>query len=397
MSVRLMIKTMLRRKVVTTLLLVQLALTLALILNSMVLAKQTHERLQEPTGLDLANTLLVQIKPTTPTLRLHPALGELLERQLEAIRQLPGVVAVAYTNQSPLLRGGNNGNLYKVGDEERNNVSMVPQYYASADIFQVLGVELKSGQLPQVAQSFDSDSSPPLVLTESVAKKLFESDNPIGQATNQGTIAAVVSDFYGQREADMGMYNTIRIAPLYGVDWGYSLLLRVEPQQVVSVRSQLDNLLRQVDSNIEIFHIRTLQEQHQRLYNTEYGLSVLLALLSALMLLVTMISGYSNAHFHVLKSQKEIGIKRALGANKATILLELLAEGWLCTVLGGLLGVAAAVLLNQALALVISIPVLNGWLVVLTLLLLLLCVTLATWYPARIATRISPATATKTL
>jgi len=397
MSFRLMIKTMLRRKVVTTLLLVQLALTLALILNSMVLAKQTYERLQEPTGLDLANTLLIQIKPTTPALRLYPALGELLERQLSAIRQLPGVVAVAYTNQSPLLRGGNNGNLHKVGDEERNNVSTVPQYYASADIFQVLGVELKSGQLPQVPQSFDSDSSPPLVVTESLAQKIFGSDNPIGQVTNQGTIAAVVGDFYGQREADMGMYNTIRIAPLYGVDWGYSLLLRVEPQQVVSVRSQLDNLLRQVDSNIEIFHIRTLQEQHQRLYNTEYGLSVLLALLSALMLLVTMISGYSNAHFHVLKSQQEIGIKRALGANKVTILLELLAEGWLCTVLGGLLGVAAAVLLNQALALVISIPVLNGWLVVLTLLLLLLCVTLATWYPARIATRISPATATKTL
>ena len=397
MSFRLMITTMLRRKVVTTLLLVQLALTLALILNSMVLTKQTYERLQEPTGLDLANTLLVQIKPTTPALRLYPALGELLERQLSAIRQLPGVVAVAYTNQSPLLRGGNNGNLHKVGDEERNNVTTVPQYYASADIFQVLGVELKGGQLPQVPQSFDSDSSPPLVVTESLAQKIFGSDNPIGQVTNQGTIAAVVGDFYGQREADMGMYNTIRIAPLYGVDWGYSLLLRVEPQQVVSVRSQLDNLLRQVDSNIEIFHIRTLQEQHQRLYNTEYGLSVLLALLSALMLLVTMISGYSNAHFHVLKSQQEIGIKRALGANKVTILLELLAEGWLCTVLGGLLGVAAAVLLNQALALVISIPVLNGWLVVLTLLLLLLCVTLATWYPARIATRISPATATKTL
>lgn len=397
MSIRLMIKVMLRRKVVTALLLLQLALTLALILNSIVLADQTYERLQEPTGLSLANTLVVQMKPTVSTLRRYPALGELLERQMAALRQIPGVVAVAYANQPPLLWGGNNGNIYKIGDQERNNISMVPQYYTSADIFAVLGLTTQAGVLPQPLLSSTSSDKGGVVITQSVAKRLFHGEEAIGQATNQGTIAAVVSDFYGQRSADGVMYNSIFVAPLYGVDWGYTLLLRADPQQVASVRLQLDTVLRQVDSNIEIFYIRTLQEQHQNLYKTESGLALLLGLLSALMLLVTMISGYSNAHFHVLKSQQEIGIKRALGASKMSILFELLAEGWLSTVLGGLLGVVAAVLLNQALALVISIPALNIGLVLFTLVLLLLCVTLATWYPARIATQVSPATATKTM
>mgnify|MGYP006186819619 FL=1 len=110
-----------------------------------------------------------------------------------------------------------------------------------------------------------------------------------------------------------------------------------------------------------------------------------------------MISSYSNAHFNALKRQQEIGIKRALGASKSLILLELLSENWLCTALGAMLGVVLALWLNQALAQVISIPALTWYLPLLTIAVLLLCVTVATWYPAAIATRVSPATATKAL
>lgn len=53
MSLHLLLKSLLRRKVVTFLLLVQLALTLALLVNSLLLASQTRDKLNEPTGLDL--------------------------------------------------------------------------------------------------------------------------------------------------------------------------------------------------------------------------------------------------------------------------------------------------------------------------------------------------------
>jgi putative ABC transport system permease protein len=95
--------------------------------------------------------------------------------------------------------------------------------------------------------------------------------------------------------------------------------------------------------------------------------------------------------------QKEVGIKRALGASKARVLMDVLSESWLTTAVGAGFGILVSYGLNISLAKVISIPAVPVWLPLLTLLLLLLCVTLATWYPARIATRISPATATKTL
>jgi putative ABC transport system permease protein len=397
MSLFLMLKSLKRRKVVTGLLLLQLAMTLALLLNAVMLASQTHASLNEPTGLDMENILQVQLKPTTPELRKYPALSDLLERQLAGVRAVPGVIAVAYSNQGPLLQGGNNGNVFKVGAQERTNLASIPMYFVSADFFQVLGLTVQNGELPVSPTPLDGKVQSPVVLTQQLAEHLFAEENPVGQAVNRGPVAAVVSNFYGQRSAEHVFNNSVQVAPLYGVDWGYSLLLRVEAGSADAVRQQLDQVLRNVDTNIEIFYVRSLAEQHHRLYRTEFGLAVLLTILAGLMLLVTMISSYSNAHFHALKSQQDIGIKRALGASRQAIFVELLAEGWLCTLLGTGAGVFVALLLNKLLATVIVIPAIPLWLPLLSISVLMLCVTLATWYPARIATRVSPATATKTL
>ena len=397
MSFYLLFKVLFSRKVVTGLLLLQLAMTLALLLNSILLAKQTHQQLNQPTGLDVDNTLLVQLKPTMASLRVYPALEELLNRQLDAVQAMPGVIAAAYTNQSAILQGGNNGNVYIDGEEDRTNQPSVPMYFVSKDFFNVLNSDVLQGELPQHSVSLDNPVQPDVVITKSLADKLFAGKPAVGKQLNRGRVAAVISDFYGQRHGTDVMFNNIQVAPPYSVDWGYGILLRVQPGQAENVRQQVDKVLRNVEPNIEILHVRTLAEQYQRLYRNEYGLATLLALLSALMLLVTMVSSYSSTHFHALKRQQEIGVKRALGASKKVIFLELLSENWLCTAIGALFGIGCALLLNKALSQVITIPALDLYLPLLASLILLVCVTVATWYPAAIATRISPATATKAL
>lgn len=397
MSLPLLFKVLLTRKVVTILLLVQLAITLALLLNSVLLAQQTHQQLNQPTGLDLEETLLVQLKPTTPQLRAYPLLEDLLQRQLIALRNIPGVVAAAYSNQGMLVQGGNNGNLYDVDEGERTNIESIPMYYVSTDFFKVLNIDVLQGKLPQQSSVASNGTQPSVVLTQRLAEQLFPDQSAVGRQLNRGSVSAVISNFYGQRSADNVMYNSIQVTPPYGVDWGYSLLLRTSPGQTATVREQLADVLQQVEPNIEIFYIRSLAEQQQQLYRNEYGLATLLTILSALMLVVTMISSYSSTHFQVLKRQQEIGIKRALGASKRLIFIELLSEGWLCTLIGTLLGIGCALLLNHGLSQVISLPSLNWWLPLLTGAILLFSVTLAIWYPATIATRVSPATATKAL
>ena len=395
-SLHLILKSMLRRKVVTSLLLVQLALTLALLSNSSLLALQTWNQLSQPTGLDLDNILYVSLKPTSKNLQEYPAFADLLERQLAAVRQMPGVVAVSHTNQSPLMEGGSNGNVNDENNRE-NNTQNVPQYTVSPDFLKVLQLDVLEGEIPQKIEAWDGESTVPVVLTKSLAERVFPGKSAIGQLTNGGPVAAVIEDFYGQRSAERVMYNRLQIAQIYGVAWGYGIILRVEPGKAKHIRSQIPDVLKTADANIEIFSVRTMDEQLHRMFRNEFGLATLLAVLSGLMLLVSMISSYSNAHFNALKRQQEIGIKRALGASKQGILLEMLTENWCTTAAGAGVGIVAAWLLNQALALVISIPALPVWLPLSALLMLMCCVTLATWYPATIATRVSPATATKTL
>lgn len=397
MAISLVIKTLLTRKVVTTLLLVQLAITLALLLNSVLLAQQTHQQLNQPTGLDLEQTLVVQLKPTTPQLRTYPLLEDLLQRQLSALENIPGVSAAAYSNQSVLVQGGNMGNLYDIEQEERTNTESVPIYFVSPSFFEVLNLNLLQGELPEHSTSLDASTPPSVILTQTLAEKLFSEQQAVGRPLNRGLVTAVINDFYGQRFAEHVMYNAIQVAPPYGVDWGYTLVLRTVPEQTAAVRDQLTATLQQVEPNIEVFSIRTLAEQQQQLYSNEYGLAALLTILTALMLLVTMVSSYSSAHFQVLKRQQEIGIRRALGASKRRVFLELLSENWLCTFIGSMLGIGCALILNQALSQVITLPALNWWLPISAAVVLLLCVTVATWYPAAIATRVSPATATKAL
>lgn len=397
MSLSLLFKSLRRRKVATLLLLIQLAMTLALLSNSILLARQTQQQLSQPTGLDLQETLVVQLKPTSKSLTTYPALGDLLERQLLAVRELPGVRNVAFANQPPLLRGGNQGNVYDIEEEQRTNISSVPWYYASKDIFAALQLQVVEGALPDTTAPTDDESPSPIVMTESLARAVFGDQAAIGKQTNHGPVAAVVKDFYGHREATHQQYNVLQLVPLMSVDWGYSLMVLSEPGLSDSLRHQLGEQLRKVDPNIEIFYIRSLEEQYQRLYRNEFGLATLLVILSGLMLLVSMISSYSYAYFHALKQQQEIGIKRALGASKTLIFTELFSESWLNTLLGSLFGAALALVLNHLLSTVINIPAMQAWLPLAVFGTLLLCVTLASWYPAAIATRVSPATVTKTL
>ena len=406
MSLTLLMKSLLRNKLVTVLLLLQLAVTLALIVNSSLLAIHAHSLTNRPTGLDLDNTLVVELRPTLSALGQQPALTSMVERQLANVRSIPGVVTVAYASQPPFWIYGSSSDINDLDNQERSNVNNVSATIASTDIFAALDLKVIAGNVPTTLDSLiDFDTvdlrtidirTRSVVVTESLAKRLFGDQQPIGRFTNQGRVAAVVSDFFGQR-GHQETYNFFTIEHLNPGGYRYTLILRVAEAQADAVRQSLPDNLIAAEPNVDILAIKKLRERRDELYVREKGLTMLLACLSVLMLVVAMISAYSSAFFHALKQQQEIGIKRALGASKATILQELYNEAWFTCALGCVLGIVVSLVLNRMLSSVLVIPEVPAWLPLLTSSLLLLCVTLASWYPAKIAMNISPVTATKSL
>lgn len=409
MSIKLLLKSLLRRKLVTVLLLIQLTVTLALLVNSSLLALQARELLNRPTGLDLTNTLLVQLRPTTAVLAEPLALSDLQSRQLAGLVQINGVVAAAYSLQAPLKFGGQNGSMYDLDVPEKDRISLspIPTYSVSVDFFKTLDLKVISGQLPTALDPLIDFANVDLaqldirkrslVITQSLAKRLYGDQPAVGRYTNNGHIMAVVADFAGQRISEDINFNALSIEHTYSDAGKYILMVRTQPGMADKVETVLADRIRAVDSNVDIIFVHSLEEQKNQLYGSERGLAILLATLSVLMLLVAMVSAYSGAFFHALKQQQEIGIKRAIGASKGFILRELFAEAWLTTGMGCLLGIVACLSLNRLLAIVLTIPTVPVWLPLVTIGLLFFCVTLATWKPARVAVNVSPVTATKSL
>ena len=233
MSLSLLIKSLLQRKVITALLLVQLTLTLALLSNSVLLSQQAYQLSNQPTGLQLDTTLAIELKPTDDNLLAHPALGELIGRQLTALRQIPGVRAAAFSNQTPLIFGGMNGNVYIEGKEDTTNIDMVPYNFAEAELFDTLQMTLLHGRW----LTGEDKNSGNVVLTDKLATKLFgQSQLALGQLTSAGTVVGVVADMMYQRFASDQYYAVFFNSDLGRADYGYRLLLQVDKAAVSAVR-----------------------------------------------------------------------------------------------------------------------------------------------------------------
>lgn len=391
MSIRLLLKALFRRKLVTLLVLLQLAITLALWVNSSLLAYGNYQILNTPTGFNLEQQLVVTLKPTERALQNGSALQELITRQLAAIKALPGVKAATYNNQRGLLQGGSNGNIFVRDHYDTTNQSMVAMHFTSPELADVWQLQVLEGRW----LTEDDQNQDHVVLTQSVAKALQPQGSVIGLDTSWGQVVGVVNDVLSQRYASQPTFAGFFNRPLTMSEYFYVLEVLTEPGQTARVQQQLSEVLRGVEVNIDVLSVQTYQQAQHDLYQMEIGMTTLLLVLSALMLTVALISAYSHAHFHALQLRHEIGIKRALGASRRAILLEVLAESWLTTALGTGFGVVACFVLNHALASWLTLPVLSWWLPLVAIAMLLICITLATWYPAITATRISPALATR--
>ncbi|WP_449359524.1 ABC transporter permease [Alishewanella longhuensis] len=277
-------------------------------------------------------------------------------------------------NQTPLLFGGMNGNIFVIDKQDTTNVGMVPYQLGSVSMRETLDLTLLQGRW---LEETDVDTEV-IVISDQLAKQLFADGDVLGQQTSAGRVIGVVSDVLTQRYADHQNYAIYLPWNMPSADYGYQLVVKTAPGQLDRVREQLPAVLKAVELEVDIGTLQSFAELHQNLFRSETGLATLLAVLSGLMLLVAMISAYSHALFHGVQQQKEIGIKRALGASRPRIMLVVLSESWLTTLTGASVGMDLALALQQQLAKVLSMPALPWSLLLVSLLLLLLCVSIAT-------------------
>jgi putative ABC transport system permease protein len=407
MNIKALIKSLLLRKFNTALLLLQLAITLGLIVNSSILSLDTANKLAVDTGLKLDETLLVNVADTSGDYRDSDFARSIVAQDIAALSQIPGVKAVSISNQWPIQNGGTNGNVYDLDDPELYETDRALTYvqYMSTDenIFEAWGLELVEGrfltQLDVAApMQGQPDYSPNVVITESLSKTLHKGQSSLGQELNAGIVVGVVKDvLLNPNYTQDKQYGVFTHSIGYHVQHkaGYSLL--VDPAQMDNVRKKVEDTILGVEAQRDIYNIRTMGEHFENYYANNKGLANLFIMLTLLMLLVTAISSFAYARFHMSQQTKFIGIRRALGAKKSDVIVYVLAENWLISGLAMIFGIGLMIGLNILLSQYVSISKPDVLLAVTGIATVFLAGTFATWWPAYQTSKIPPVIATRSI
>lgn len=404
MNIKALFKSLLLRKFTTGLLILQLAITLGLLVNSTILAFDTKGKVSQSTGLDDDNILIISSQPTSGNYRDLDYFRSIASQDIAKLSQLPGVNSVSVMNQLPVASRGMLSNIHDVDNPEQEKTDKylkdVKYIITQEHLAQAIGLTLLEGRflIKEDQLDFGSQETRNIVITESLKHALYGDDSAIGQETNNGFIVGVVKDIILDptlpSDKQYGLFaNTI----MEYIFVGRFYVLNVEPQQMARVRSQVSETILGVQAERDIFRVFTMQEHLNRFYRDDKGLADLFLLLCGLMLFITAISSYAYSQFHISRQQKYIGIRRALGARKKDILYYVLTENWLVYGLGCLLGVMVAFGFNILLSQYISLSKPDIVLFLLAIGVIFISGTVATWFPAIRTSNIPPVIATKTV
>jgi putative ABC transport system permease protein len=204
----------------------------------------------------------------------------------------------------------------------------------------------------------DSQGRRVVVLGQTVAEELFGGTDPVGQQITAGGALFTVIGVLAAKSESSGAQdaNDIAIAPLTAVRQvltGYGTLSSIlveadDSGQVGKVESEITTVLDQrmpaSSSGTASYRIRSAEQLLETQTETADTFTTLLGAVAAISLLVGGIGITNIMLVTVTERTREIGIRKALGAPRRTILTQFLIEATLLSFLGGGLGVAAALI-----------------------------------------------------
>ncbi|HUR83071.1 MAG TPA: FtsX-like permease family protein [Thermoanaerobaculia bacterium] len=382
------------------LIILEIAITLAIVTNAVNMILDERTKMQKQSGFDDENLLFVGAQPFAPEFKEQTYVEKIVHADLRALESIPGVKAASATYFLPWQGGGSSGVWKTAGYPDKFQAQRYP---ATQNIFNVLGVHLVQGRgfTENDTPADPNTSTTVTVISRALAKKLWGDANPIGRVITDGegdtprTVIGVIDQFYNPYAWNIHEYVLFTPGRAYDSN-GQPYLIRVEPGAMKSVVSQLEPRLVQVNSG-RVFRLLTIAEVKDGFFAS--GKLVIRAMTAVIVVLVfvTALGILGITSLSVAERTKQIGTRRALGATKGDILKHVLAENWIVTTIGLILGVIATYALNYALVANVTDTKMPWYLVGVGMVLLWLNGLVATIPPALRAARVAPAIATRSV
>jgi putative ABC transport system permease protein len=379
----------------------QIALSLVLLVGTGLFIRTYRNLMTFSPGFDRSNVLLLSLDVHNAGIP-EGARGPFYGRVLDRLKSLPGVVSASQSWSTPISGQEWNQEIRTGGGQPPSGeMPLVWFNWVTPEYFATLRTTLLAGRN---FDTRDTATSPRVaIVNETLARRFFAGQNPLGKyfqmldfdtaSTGQIQIVGVVKDskYLSLREADIPFaYVPPAQAPFIPDYSSFEIRTVVRPTTMIPlVRRAIAR-----ENKAASIRFGTLEQQVDNSLIQERLLSTLSGFFGGLALLLTAIGLYGVMAYLVTQRTHEIGIRMALGAEKADVLRMVVGQGFKLTLIGVIIGIAGAFALTQFLSSLLYGVKPTDPLTFITVSLILITVALAACYiPARRAAKVDPTVA----
>jgi len=398
-----------QNKMRALLVVVEMSLALVLLVGSGLLIRTFIALRSVNPGFDAHNILIMNMSLTGPRFEKSSGVAQMAYDARRRLDALPGVVESASTCCIP-LQGGFGLPFTIVGhaQDEHDGAGWAS---VSAGYFEVFKIPLVRGRFFNDQDSGGATGT--VIINQAMARKFWPKADPlntqivighgVGPEFEEGprVIVGIVGDVHNgelKRDPNPTMYIPVgqvtdgitalnaRIGPI-----AWIVRTRIAPY---SLRTAVEHELQQASGGLPVGDVRSMDEVVIRSTARADFNMLLLTIFGCSALLLAAIGIYALMAYSVQQRTQEIGIRMALGAERAIVQNMVISQGMRVTLIGVAIGIAAAFGLTRLLeSFLFGVKTWDPMAFTAVPLLLSAVALLAVWLPARRATRIDPADA----
>ena len=396
-------RAMLRNKTGAILIALQIAVTMAIMVNAISIMQERSRIMARPSGVDEHNIFAIT------SIGFAEGFNEraTIEQDLIALRALPGVVNVIQTNSVPLSGGGWSMGLQTEPGEEIDGTG-VAIYFVDEHGLDTFGLKLLSGEnfsATDIAWREESDTEWPdkTIITHAMAEALYpdDADGALGKTVyindnEPMTITGIIEQMQAPWNGWDGV-ERVMLAPSHTLFGATRYVIRTEPGRRDELMPRVEELLAESNKDRIVRSMRSMDETRERSYRGDASMIKILTFTIILLIAVTSLGIVGLASFSVNRRTRQIGTRRALGASKVAILRYFLTENFLISLVGVSIGAALTIGLNILMIEAFSLTRITWYLIPVAMVMLLIIGQAAVFGPARRASSVPPAVATRTV
>jgi putative ABC transport system permease protein len=396
-----------RRRLRGGLVVLETALAFILLTGAGLLIRSFEQLQQVNAGFDSTNVLTMSIPFSSGRFKEGEDAAAYVRRIIQSLETIPGIREAAATSALP-LQGWSYGMPFQIAGKpvkDRANRDACFFKMVSNSYFHSLGIQLRKGR---GLSEKDTKGAPPVtVINETMARKYFKDENPVGQRILVQEIlygkpvlgpeipwevVGVIADekingLDDNRSA--GMYVPIDQSPAQYVNLVVKGSVNPETMQQ-SIRQQV----RQIDPNQALTNVKTLETIKSESVGQNRLRTTLLSVFAGIALLLAAIGIYGVISYSVVQRTHEMGVRSALGASRLDIYRLVIGNGMLMASCGLAIGLAGAFGLTRLLtSLLFGVSATDPGTMSAVAGVLIAVALSACYVPARRATKVDPAVA----